>query len=60
MIESMMSHDPQNRPTVQMCIEATEMLINLHQQSMASQEQEARPLEDELDNRYQFMLIQKD
>jgi len=62
MIESMMSFDPQSRPSVQMIIEATEMLINKHHEleSQMEGQQESRALEMELDNRFQFMLIQKD
>lgn len=44
MIESMMSYDPSNRPSVQMIIEATEMIIRAKCASLNEDSLEAVPL----------------
>jgi hypothetical protein len=60
LIEVMLSYEPLNRPSVQMIIEKTEEMIMW---AKAAQTQQGAPqavkLEAELDNRYQFMLIEK-
>ena len=63
MNESCMSLDAASRPSVQMLIEGTETLIDLHMKANAANADDSlehRSLEFELDNRYQFMLYQRD
>jgi hypothetical protein len=59
LIEVMMSYEPLNRPSVQMIIETTEMIMSAKAARLPEGSLEAIPLEAELDNRYQFMLIDK-
>ena len=57
LIESMLSANPLNRPSVRMIIEMTESIIRDKMQYVEQGSLEAIPLKDELYNRHQFMLI---
>lgn len=59
LIELMMSYEPLSRPSVQMVIDTTEMIISAKAAQVPHGSLEAIQLEAELDNRYQFMLIEK-